>query len=80
MTGNREMSQQYLKTLEKSEHRFEGIYNNRYITIFRENSSRDWYIIVTTKTGGFLYDGWWNDSFKQTIEEAIDFALEETEI
>ena len=74
---NKEMSQQYLKICEKHHNRLEATFKENSITIFRENDDRDWYIIVVTKFGGYLVDGWWNNSFTQNIYDALDYALEE---
>ena len=71
------MSQQYLKICEKTHNRLEATFKDNTIIIFRENDNRDWYIIVISKTGSYLVDGWWDDSFKEHIYSALDYALDE---
>lgn len=71
------MNQQLLKIYEKTPNRLEACFKENSIIIFRENNDRDWYIIVNSKSGSYLVDGWWNNSFTATIYEALDYALEE---
>jgi RES domain-containing protein len=66
-----------LKITEKSDLKLTAEYLGYEITIFRESSSKDWYMIVITKGGTYVVDGWWNDSYTATIYDALDHALEE---
>jgi hypothetical protein len=41
------------------------------ISLTRESSLHDWYIIVKHPSGGNLYDGWWRDSSDKTAKDAL---------
>lgn len=64
-----------VKTVKREENVFWGEYEAHDIEIFRERLDEDWYIIVQGD-GGYLYDGYFNDSADATIDEAIEEALE----
>lgn len=59
---------------------FYGEYKGYLIDIDRdEDHGGDFYIMVFND-GGYLYDGWWDDSKDATIDDAIKEALQGAEL
>ena len=46
-------------------------YRRNEILLQKEAPDRNWYIIVTDRTGGTRYDGYWRDSEDKTEAEAL---------
>jgi hypothetical protein len=49
-------------------------YKNHDITVSRDHSWDDWYIIVTGPDGRHCYDGWWTGSGHKSVAEAVTEA------
>lgn len=64
-----------IRTISKGRHDFCGTYKGYTINIDRDHPSQNWYIIVTSPSGGYVYDGWWRDSEGKPLREAIAEAL-----
>lgn len=54
-------------TREEMEARFKGC----SIHMQKDGPRKNWYITVTAKSGGHLYDGYWSDSEDKTAIEAL---------
>lgn len=50
---------------------FRGRYKQHYISIERDSPRSDWYILIQAKDGGYVYDGWWQDSKNQDVGAAV---------
>ena len=70
------MSIKNLNVIEKTKTRFDGTYAEHDIEIEWDKDRDSWYIIVTSPSGSYAYDGWWSDSEDKTIDEAIEEALD----
>ncbi len=45
------------------------------VEVERKSTAEDWYIQVRPCDGGFLYDGWWNDSHQKSLRQAVFEAV-----
>lgn len=57
-----------------------GTINDHTISIRREGPQDDWYITVTGPAGMYAYDGWWDDSATKSIQEALNEAINGSEL
>lgn len=57
-----------------------GTINGHTISIRRECPQDDWYITVTGPEGIHAYDGWWGESAAKTIQEALNEAIDGSEL
>lgn len=64
-----------LQCSDKSQHHFYGTYRKHFVQVERDHPSYDWYILVVGPDGICAYDGWWCDSKRKPVHEAVLEAL-----
>lgn len=52
-----------------------GFWKNWSIWVHVDDANGDWYIRVRDPRGCYAYDGWWQDSYHKTAEEAVAEAF-----
>jgi predicted RNase H-like HicB family nuclease len=55
---------------------FSYTFRKHSIVLSREDTDRNWYIVVTAPSGLKCYDGWWRDSVGKTLKQALQEAKE----
>lgn len=72
-----------MQVIEKTTNSFYGRYGKGdqvyEVIVDRDSKHDDWYIQVYND-GGWLYDGWFDDSADATMAQAIDEALKGSEL
>lgn len=64
-----------VQVIQEGPHDFCGAYKGHTINLERDHPNQNWYIIVATPSGGYIYDGWWRDSVGKSVHEAVIEAL-----